>query len=87
MANGIRVTGVVQDSNKELLIGATVRVKGTTLGTITDVDGKFTITVPNAKSVLEVSYVGYNPKEIPLNGQNQVIIVLEEDQTHWKKSL
>ena len=78
--NGIRVTGVVQDSNKELLIGATVRVKGTTLGTITDVDGKFTITVPNAKSVLEVSYVGYNPKEIPLNGQNQVIIVLEEDQ-------
>lgn len=54
------VTGVVMDANtKETLIGATVKLKGTDSGTVTDVDGNFSIDVTSNKDILEVSYIGY----------------------------
>lgn len=77
-AQNITVQGVVQDPTGETLIGATVMQSGTTNGTVTDIDGAFSLSVPsNAK--LTVSYIGYETKEVPVNGATQLTIVLEED--------
>ena len=53
-------------------------VKGTTNGTITDVDGKFSLEIPD-KAVLVISYIGYLTREVPVNGQSTVSAVLTED--------
>lgn len=72
------ITGTVSDSNGEAIIGANVRVKGTTTGTITDFEGNFSLEVP-AKSVLEISYIGYLTQEIALGNQTNIRITLKED--------
>ena len=75
----IKVTGTVTDESKETVIGANVQVKGATIGTITDVNGKYTIEVPNQKAVLVFSFIGYTTREIPV-GKNTVIdAVMKED--------
>ena len=79
--SGSQITGTVVDTKNEPLIGATVMVKGTTTGTITDFDGKFIISVPNSNSVLEISYIGFQTKEIPLNGRKNILVRLAEEQT------
>lgn len=62
------------------IIGANVLVKGTTIGVITDLDGNFVITVPDAqKSVLQISYIGYATQEIPVNGKDVIQVLLKED--------
>lgn len=71
-----RISGVVKDANGEPIIGASVVVKGTTNGTITDLDGKFVLDVP-ANAVLSVSYVGYTSQEV--KASNNMNIVLSED--------
>ena len=58
-----QVSGVIVDTNGDPVIGANVVEKGTTNGTITDLDGKFTLEV-NDNSVLQVSYIGYNTQEV-----------------------
>lgn len=63
------ITGKIIDSNGEAIIGASVVVKGTSNGTITDIDGNFTLTVP-VKSILTVSYVGYETVYVPVDGKN-----------------
>ncbi len=74
-----RVTGTIKDTTGELIIGASVLVKGTTNGTITDVDGHFLLDeVPNNASLV-VSYVGYATQEVSLNGKRNLSIVLSED--------
>lgn len=73
-----KLTGTVYDQNNEPVIGASVMVKGTTIGTATDIDGKFTLNVP-AKGTLIVSYVGYVAQEIALTGQTELRIDLKED--------
>lgn len=73
-----RITGTVVDQNGESVIGANVSVKGTTNGTITDMDGKFSLTVPDG-AVLLVSYIGYLSQEIPVANQTSFRIVLLED--------
>ncbi|MDE5881937.1 MAG: TonB-dependent receptor [Muribaculaceae bacterium] len=73
-----KLTGTVYDQNNEPVIGASVMVKGTTIGTATDIDGKFTLNVP-AKGTLIVSYVGYVAQEIALNGQTELRVDLKED--------
>ena len=76
----ITVTGTVLDEiHKDPLIGATIRVKGVEGGTVTDIDGKFSIKVPYANATIVVSYIGYAPKEIPLKGQRTLTITLLED--------
>ena len=71
------VTGVVTDIKGEPLLGVNVIVKGTTNGTITDLDGKFSLEVePN--SILVVSYIGYVSQQIPVTG-NSVKVTLKED--------
>lgn len=71
------IKGTVVDDLKEPLIGASVVIKGTTIGTVTDVDGKFTIKASN-KSVLVVSYLGFIEQEILITEPKQLSIVLEE---------
>lgn len=74
-----KVSGTVKDVNGEPIIGATVAVKGTTNGTMSDVDGNWSLSVP-AKSTLVASCIGYAEVEKPLAaGQKTVDFVLEED--------
>lgn len=73
------VSGIVVDNIGEPLIGVTVSVKGTTKGSLTDLDGKFSLESA-ANGILTISYVGYKPKEIKIEGKpNLGNIVLEED--------
>lgn len=75
----IKITGTVTDETKETVIGANVTVKGTTIGTITDVNGKYSIEVPDQKSILVFSFIGYTTREIPV-GKNKVIdVIMKED--------
>ena len=73
-----KVSGTVVDAKGEPVIGANIVVKGTTNGTITDMDGNFVLDVPEG-SILHVSYIGYTDKEIPVGNQNTLSITLTED--------
>lgn len=68
-SNNSKVSGVIRDANGEPLVGATVRVKGTTIGTTTDVDGKYSIKASKG-STLVVTYIGSKPQEIKVTGSN-----------------
>ncbi len=70
------ISGIVTDESDMPLPGATVMVKGTTNGTTTDFDGKFVINA-DADAILEISYLGYSPKEVAVNGQSQLVVKLE----------
>jgi iron complex outermembrane receptor protein len=72
------ITGTVTDETGAPLPGATVVVKGTTNGTITDTNGKFVIDA-DANAVLQISYVGYLKKEVSLNGQSSIAVQLDLD--------
>ena len=72
------ITGKVTDIKGEPIIGANVSVKGTTNGTITDMDGNFSLDVPE-KAVISISYIGYTSKEITVNNQNTYTVKLAED--------
>lgn len=54
------------------MIGVSVLVKGTTVGTVTDFDGNYTLEVPGGKGVLEISYIGYKTKEITIGNNSQI---------------
>lgn len=75
---GKRITGTVVDKSGEPVIGANVVVKGTTNGTITDVDGKFTLEVPE-NAVLQFSYIGYNSLELPVGKESVMRVMMKED--------
>lgn len=71
--------GTVKDKTGETVIGASVVQKGNTgNGTITDIDGNFTLSVP-ANSTLVISYVGMKTQEIALKGQTKINVVLDDD--------
>ena len=77
---GITVRGTVLDSNGETIIGASVVLKGNnSIGTISDIDGNFVLTVPNEKSTLIVSYVGMKPQEVKVVSKGLFKVVLEDD--------
>lgn len=73
------ITGLVCDMNGEPLIGVNVMEKGTTNGAITDMNGKFSLSLHGANAVLSVSYIGYTKQEIPVKGQRNLTITLKED--------
>ncbi len=79
-AQKITVTGHVADEQGEDLIGASILEKGTSNGAAADLDGNFTISVPS-NAVLVVSYVGYDPMEVPVNGQTHLNIVMKQNAT------
>lgn len=72
------ISGVVNDTNGEPLIGVNVSVKGTTIGIITDIDGKYTLEIP-AKATIVFSYIGYRTQEIPVGNQSTINVTLNED--------
>lgn len=74
------VTGTLMDTDGETLIGANVLAKGSSIGTITDIDGTFIINVPDGVNTLVVSYTGYETKEIDITGLSQVTITLAQGQ-------
>ena len=76
--NKITVKGIVTDMKGEPIIGANVLEKGTTNGSITDLEGNFTVSVPT-NAVLLITYVGYQPQTINLNGQSSLNIKMQEE--------
>ena len=77
--NGKRVTGQVTDNNGEPIIGASVIVKGSTTGGVTNVDGMFTLDGIREGSVLVISYLGFNSQEVSVGKQSNFNVVLSPD--------
>ena len=76
--NGRTVTGRVVDKNGDPIIGANVVVKGTTQGTVTDIDGHYSIAIPDG-AILKISYIGYHVQEITVGAQSKIDVQLIED--------
>lgn len=72
------ITGTISEPGGETLIGASVRVKGTNSGSVSDVDGKYSINVPAGAQVLQITYTGFAPQEVTLGASNIVDVVLSE---------
>ena len=75
------IKGVVTDTNGEPIIGGGVMVEGTTTGTITGLDGDYTLTVPEGAQNLVFSCIGMAEQVVPINGQTEINVVLGEDTT------
>ncbi|MFD0793916.1 TonB-dependent receptor [Mucilaginibacter litoreus] len=75
--NATKITGTVVDDTNLPLPGVTVKVKGTAIATVSDVNGKFVIEAPNADATLVFSFIGFETKEVPLNGQTAVNVQLK----------
>ncbi|OCX52163.1 TonB-dependent receptor [Mucilaginibacter sp. PPCGB 2223] len=75
---GIKVSGTVTDPKGETLIGVTVKVKGTTAGVVTDINGKYTVSVADDKAILVFSYIGYNPHEEVVGTRRTINATLKE---------
>lgn len=76
----VRTTGIVKDSSGEPLIGVTVMVEGMTeKGTITDIDGKFSLDQVPENARIQISYIGYQTQELPAKANPNTIIVMRED--------
>jgi TonB-linked SusC/RagA family outer membrane protein len=78
LAQSRTVSGIVKDESGETVISATILVKGTTIGTVTDYNGFYKIDVPASAKTLVFSYVGMKPKEVAING-NTINVTLESD--------
>jgi Ca-activated chloride channel family protein len=83
----ITVTGTVTDSHQNPLPGASVTLKGTKIGTITDIDGAFSLSIPDAHAILVFSYVGYLTQEVRITGAGPVKVILKEDITALQESV
>lgn len=75
----VPIGGIVVDNAGNPLIGVNILVKGTGLGTITDVDGRFNLDVEDRNKTLVISYIGYQTIEVPINGRSEIRITLAED--------
>lgn len=73
------VSGTVFDQQREPLPGATVMVPGTTVGTSTDVQGRYSVTVPNGASSLQFNYIGYKPQTRAIAGSTMNVMLQEDD--------
>ena len=73
------IQGLVKDDKGDVIIGATIKVKGTTIGTTTNMDGLYNLSVPSENSILIVSYIGYATQEIKVGNRQNIIITLQED--------
>ncbi|KKB46773.1 MULTISPECIES: SusC/RagA family TonB-linked outer membrane protein [Parabacteroides] len=75
----ITITGTVMDESNFSVPGASIVEKGTTNGTVTDLDGNFSIIVSNKNAILQFSFIGYKTQEVPLAGKTKVNVILRED--------
>lgn len=77
--NSIKVTGTVVDTNGDPVIGANVMVDGSTVGTITDIDGRFTLNVPKVGTKLRISFIGYKEQQVAAKKGVSLHVVMEDD--------
>ena len=77
--NGIPIMGVVLDQNGEAVIGANVVVKGANIGAVTDIDGNYSIQVPDENAILQFFYLGFKTQEIRVGSQRKIDVALKED--------
>ena len=73
------ISGTITDEAGETLIGATILVKGTSTGAVTDIDGKYTLTVPEGATTLLISYTGFTSQEVELGASDVVDITMALD--------
>ena len=78
-AQNITITGTVKDQSGEPLIGVNVMEKGTTNGSITDMDGKYSVSSTGKKTILVFSYIGYISQEIPAGNRKTINVTMKED--------
>ena len=83
----VTIHGTVKDTHGEALVGVSVLEKGTTNGAATNLNGQFTLNVKGSSSVLVVSYVGYQGKEITVGSQRQLTIILQEESEVLKDAV
>ncbi|EPR67309.1 TonB-dependent receptor [Cyclobacterium qasimii M12-11B] len=74
-----RITGTVSSKNGETLPGVNVLLKGTNIGTVTDMDGKFVITAPNTNGTLIFSFIGFTSQEIPIAGRSIIDVTMVDE--------
>ena len=74
------ISGTIKDEQGGGLPGASVLIKGTTIGTSTNAEGKFSLSAPTSAAILVVSYIGYAPQEVPVEGQTTIEITLQPDK-------
>ena len=78
----VKVSGTITDgATSEPLAGVNVVLEGTTIGIMTDISGKFSLDVPNLNGTLQITYIGYVPRSIPINGMREINVTLESDLT------
>ena len=77
----IKVSGTVTDEKGAPLPGVSVKVKGTNVGIVTDVNGKYALTVDDATATLEFTFLGFTKLEVPINARTEINVVLKEAQT------
>ncbi|GAA5225297.1 SusC/RagA family TonB-linked outer membrane protein [Membranihabitans marinus] len=75
----LNISGRVTSANGDVLIGVNILVKGSSKGTVTDVDGYFSIDDIDEQAVLVFSYIGYESMEVPVNGRTSINVILQED--------
>lgn len=75
----VNVTGTVTSGKGEPLPGVNILVKGTSIGAVTDIDGKYNISVPDEKNILVFSFIGFTTQEVPVNGRTIIDVILEQD--------
>ncbi|MBL7967188.1 MAG: mucoidy inhibitor MuiA family protein [Prolixibacteraceae bacterium] len=80
------VTGRVIDQNQQALPGVSIMVQGTSIGTVSDANGNFSITLPNQSSFLTFSFIGMKEKTLPVTGKN-MLVVMEEDQVNLDEAV
>jgi len=78
-SQGIMVSGTIVDKSSSSMPGVTVVVKGTTIGVISDVDGKYSIRVPEKNAILRFSSIGFTSKEVNVNGQTVINVTMSEE--------
>lgn len=76
---GVTVKGIVADTKNEPLIGVSVAVKGISGGTMTGIDGDYTLSVPAGQNVLEFTYLGFVKQEVKIDGKTTINVVMQDD--------
>lgn len=85
-AQSLKITGTVKDETGTTLPGVGIGLKGTTIGTQTDINGQFTITVPSSTNqTLVFSYIGYITQEVKVDGKTNITVTLKEDKTNLQE--
>jgi hypothetical protein len=81
----VTISGSVKDASGETLPGVSIAVKGTNKGTISDLDGKYKISIPNKNAILSFSYLGYTSKDIAVGDKKEINVILVEDVSNLEE--